>query len=150
MSIKEQILKSIEIIVDAKLRRYKADKTLLSVVVSVENNGKYPDLNNKSKYPLNGATSIITIAEEYGETLGATGRLMTYEEAQIFKDVNSTILYGKYESGKFINYWLGSAYSDNSVWYVYGGGAEMGGQTYYRGGGDGVRPVIKISKSLIK
>ena len=50
MSIKEQILKSIETILDAKLRRYNADKTLLSVVVSVENNDKYVVLLDGSKY----------------------------------------------------------------------------------------------------
>ena len=60
-------------------------------------NGKYPDLNDETKYPKGNATSIVTTAKAYGTSLGVTGRLMTYEEANAFEGINSTILYGQYE-----------------------------------------------------
>ena len=116
--------------------------------------GKYPDLNDKSKYPLGSATSIITIAEEYGESLGATGKLMTYEEASILNNKSNdikNILYGKYESGKFINYWLGSAdYDVDYVWSVDGECSRLVSNLFDFADAFGVRPVIKISESLIK
>ena len=117
--------------------------------------GKYPDLNDKSKYPLGSATSIITIAEEYGESLGATGKLMTYEEASILNNKSDdikNILYGKYESGKFIKYWLGSAFSGSGdVWNADGDYSELYPfNNFLNVIYCGVRPVIKISESLIK
>ena len=95
---------------------------------SGENAGKYPNLNDKTTYPLGSATSIITTAEDYGESLDATGRLMTYEEANQLKISNSTIIYGQYESGKYLNYWLGSAYGSGGVWRVFGGEQQLGRQ----------------------
>ncbi|MBR5596656.1 MAG: hypothetical protein IKW30_04525 [Lachnospiraceae bacterium] len=50
MSIKEQILKSIEIIVDARLKGFKVDKTLPSVIVSTNDNGKYVISLNGNNY----------------------------------------------------------------------------------------------------
>lgn len=41
MSIKEELFKGTEVIVDAKLKRYKRDVTIPSVIMGVENNGKY-------------------------------------------------------------------------------------------------------------
>ncbi len=112
-------------------------------------NGKYPNLNDKTTYPLGTATSIVTTAEAYGESLDVTGRLMTYEEANVLKDVNSTILYGKYETGKFLNYWLGSA-SDRSVVDYVSDGRELGASFYGDDGNYGVRPVVEVSASSIE
>ena len=111
-------------------------------------NGKYPNLNDKTTYPLGSATSIVTTAEAYGESLDVTGRLMTYEEASGLETSNSTIIYGRYESGKYLNYWLGSAYRGYSVWYVYGYDGTLGNYDYVSD--CGVRPVIEISASSIQ
>ena len=84
------------------------------------NETNYPlDLNNYS-IP-KGETSIVTIAKEYGESLGATGRLLSYEEANALKTENSTILCGEYD-GKSLDYWLGNANSNVLVWIVMGMG----------------------------
>ena len=50
MSIKEQIFKATEMIVDNKLKRFKVDKTLPSVVTSVEKDGKYVIVFDGSNY----------------------------------------------------------------------------------------------------
>ena len=81
----------------------------------------YPaDLNDTEKYPIpEGETSIVIIAKSYGESLGATGRLMTLEEVEALggsRDEYSTL-----GCPDFINstdYWLGSAYSYQRVWDV--------------------------------
>ena len=41
MSIKEDLFKATEIIVDTKLKKYKTDITIPSVIMGIENNGKY-------------------------------------------------------------------------------------------------------------
>lgn len=95
----------------------------VSGIAYPDTNGKYPDLNNEVKYPIGNATSIITTAKAYGESLGAKGRLMTVEEV--------IALGGKIESNStsdcpdFINtqaFWLGSAIGEKTVWHVFGNG----------------------------
>ena len=113
---------------------------------------KYPDLNDVEKYPIGSATSIITIAKNYGVNLGAEeGRLMTYEEAKALQtDEYSDILYGKKTEIGYLNYWLSSAQNKNDVWSSVGEGSRLGSYGFSIGGGFGVRPVIKVSKSSIQ
>ena len=110
--------------------------------------GKYPDLNNETKYGR--GSDVIAKAKAYGkDVLGAKeGRLMTYEEAKkLNTDDYSKILYGTNTEKGYLNYWLGSAYSDGSVWNVY---SELHKDAFDFELFYGVRPVIKVSKSLIK
>ena len=112
--------------------------------------GKYPDLNDETKYPKGDATSIVTTAKEYGSKLGATGRLMTYEEADTLRTTaNTDILYGN-KDGKKLNYWLGSAHNYSSVWSVYGEFSSLYGSDFIDGLGFGVRPVLEVLTSSIK
>ena len=117
----------------------------------------YPvDLNN---YKLNDSevqakikpTDATEVAKKYGSNLGVTGRLMTYEEAaSLDVSATSSILYGQYEEGKFLNYWLGSAdFGVDVVWYVDGGLGGLSGD-YFNGSYFGVRPVIEVSASSIQ
>ena len=74
------------------------------------------------------ATSAVGKAIAYGESLGATGRLMTKSEAENLQTDYSKILYG---TGKgYLNYWLGtsSSYSSVNVWII--GGAFNGFLSY--------------------
>ena len=123
---------------------------------------KYPDLNDVNKYPIGGATSIITKAKEYGNDLGVTGRIMTYEEAKILETANSELLYGD-KAGNKLNYWLGSVNSAKEVWFVSGGACDCSGYvliSFSQFNGDwgefgddrsefGVRSVIEVPKSSI-
>ena len=113
---------------------------------------KYPDLNDETKY--GSGSPVIAKAKAYGESLGVTGRLMTYEEARALEKDYSDILYGKNIEKGYLNYWLGSADDENGVKYVRGennliyGSYSTNSSTlngYY-----GVRPVIKVPKSLIQ
>ena len=113
--------------------------------------GKYPDLNDVDKYPIGNATSIITTAQKYGSDLGVTGRLMTYEEAKALRTDYSEILYGKNIEKGYLNYWLSSVCTEVNVWRVDGSYDSLDYRSYYGGAGIfGVRPVIKVSKSLIQ
>ena len=111
-----------------------------------DTNGKYPDLNNEAKYGT--GSSVIAKAKAYGASLGVTGRLMTYEEAEALKTDYSEILYGNKDGNK-LNYWLSSAEDENLVVGVYGVysysdiGSFDGGLNY------GARPVINVPKSSI-
>ena len=79
---------------------------------------KYPDLNDETKYGT--GSDVIAKAKAYGASLKATGRLMTYEEANVLETPNySEILCGNKDGNK-LNYWLGSAYSENGMWIVHG------------------------------
>ena len=104
----------------------------------------YPaDLNDVNKYPIGSATSIITKAQKYGSDLfGVSGRLMTEKEAT---KLQSEILYGNE-----LNYWLGSANSENEVFCVLGGGGYFSIYNFDDDYSCGVRPVIKVSKSLLQ
>ena len=113
-------------------------------------NGKYPNLNDKTTYPLGTATSIVTTAEDYGKSLNSTGRLITYEEAEALGNVNLTILYGKYETGKFLRYWLGSAKSNIGSVYGVLGDYGVSGDVYANPNLYGVRPVVEVSISSIE
>ena len=114
------------------------------------NNYKLDDTEVQSKIK---STDAIEVAKRYGITLGATGRLMTYEEARALDTADySGILYGlNTEKGYLnLNYWLGSAYSEFAVWFASGEGSYL---EFYNFSGDitcGARPVIKVSKSLVK
>ena len=123
----------------------------------------YPaDLNDVEKYPIpdTETKSVIKKAQEYGNKLsGATGRLMTYEETnKLDTDDYSKILYGTNTEKGYLRYWLGSANNGFTANYVNGlinvgshdwdesnFGALPIEYTYF-----GVRPVITVSKSLIK
>ena len=112
--------------------------------------GKYPDLNDETKYPKGDATSIVTTARKYGESLGTTGRLMTYEEANTLKTTNSEILYGN-KDGKILSYWLGSVYNSGNVWSVNSTSSSLAATIFALGNqGGGIRPVIEVSISSIK
>ena len=50
MSIKEDLFKATEIIVDTKLKKYKTDITIPSVIMGIENNGKYKITLDGSNY----------------------------------------------------------------------------------------------------
>ena len=113
-----------------------------------DTNGKYPDLNNEAKYGT--GSSVIAKAKAYGESLGVTGRLMTYEEAKALKTDYSEILYGLNTEKGYLNYWLGSADSGGSVWYVDGGGSFLlDDNTFVSAYSIGGRPVIEVPKSSI-
>ena len=95
------------------------------------------------------STSAVGKAIAYGRELsGATGRLMTYNEAQT---LNSEILCGKYTTDG-LDYWLSTtcvADDGDYVWLVSNsfGGLFTG---IWHGHELGVRPVIEVPKSLIK
>ena len=126
-----------------------------------ESDGKtYRNLNNIE----NDAATAVNAAKNYGNKLGGTGRLLTYEEVLQLAPGASTsqnsitgdyadILIGTYVKQQinghgYMYYWLGSAYRSGSVWLVYGDYSNLGGNVFsYR---RGVRPVIEISKSSVK
>ena len=122
----------------------------VSGIAYPDTNGKYPDLNNEAKYGT--GSSVIAKAKAYGASLGVTGRLMTYEEAEkLNTDHYSTILYGTYKEGLYLNYGLGSAATvEDRVWLVGGVYSTLTPGGLLDNDSCGVRPVIKVSKSLIK
>ena len=96
----------------------------------------------------------IEIARRYAsETFGVTGKLMTLEEIcseEIGANSEGNTTYG---CPLFINstdYWLGSAISDDSVWFVAGEGSFVVSDIYSGGGYYGVRPVIEVSTFSIE
>lgn len=97
----------------------------------------------------NDTGSAVYKANSYAKSLGATsGRLLTYEEANSLKDSYSDIIFVTYGASKF--YWLGSAYSTNYVWLVLGDDSDLYSFYFSTANSYGVRPVIEISKDLIK
>ena len=102
--------------------------------------------NETTIYPLNlnncavleGTTSIITKAKEYGKTFETDGRLITIEEIKkLGGNVSSNSSSG---CPKYINsqaYWIGSAENDFNVWFVYGEYGDLNPGIYeggdYRG-----------------
>ena len=106
----------------------------------------YPyNLNNTATLANTGA---IAIAKAYGTAKGGEGRLMTYEEANELKNTNSAMIYET--NTTLLKYWLGSAYGTNYVWVVYGVNHDVGHGSFSDTSYYGVRPVIEISKDLIK
>ena len=112
-----------------------------------DTNGNYPDLNNEAKYGT--GSSVIAKAKAYGASLGVTGRLMTYEEAKALQTDYSEILYGLNTEKGYLNYWLGSAFSENKVWFVFGESSSLGNGNFFSVNFCGVRPVIEVPKSSI-
>lgn len=110
------------------------------------------DLNN---YTIpDGETSIITIANAYGEKIGGSGtigRLMTMEEVGSLGGAKDT---GKTSNcPSWINttsYWLGSGTSYSYAGCVWGSVKDYGGYNYDNSTDYGVRPVIEILKSKIE
>ena len=108
----------------------------------------YPyNLNNTAT---SANTDAIAIAKAYGTAKGGEGRLMTYEEANELKTTNSTMIYGTNTTAGYLNSWLGSASSTDSVWFVYGRRSSLDGIRFSYANYCGVRPVVEISKDLIK
>ena len=95
-------------------------------------------------------TDAIAIARAYGTAKGGEGRLMTYEEANELKDINSEMIYGTNTTAGYLNSWLGSADNANGVWGVVGGGSFLHQYAFGDYRSFGVRPVVEISKDLIK
>ena len=87
-------------------------------------------------------------AYQYGVKLGGTGRLLTYSEADKLDNdnYNYAMIYGDSTNG-YLEYWLGSAYYADYVWYVDGDCGEFYGNAYDDDSCCGVRPVVEISKS---
>ena len=101
------------------------------------------------------ATDAIGKAKSYGRSKGAvSSRLLSYEEANALKSKASsntkidTMLWGKANTANgYLNYWLGSAYGTNSVWYVRGGSGGLYHVDFSGSNNRGVRPVITVLKS---
>ena len=109
------------------------------------------DLNTKATIKED-TTSAVYKAIKYGETLGATGRLMLKSEADdLNNDEYRDILYGKNgkSSGTYLNYWLGSAFFTSSVWFVLGSSSSLFDNDFDDGSVFGVRPVVEVLKSNI-
>lgn len=97
----------------------------------------------------NDTGSAVYKANSYAKSLGATsGRLLTYEEANSLKDSYSDIIFVTYGASKL--YWLGSAIDTDFVWGVDGRSSYLGSSNFSYASLFGVRPVIEISKDLIK
>ena len=108
----------------------------------------YPyNLNNTAT---SANTDAIAIAKAYGTAKGGEGRLMTYEEANELKDINSEMIYGTNTTAGYLNSWLGSAGSADGVWVVRGDGSYLNFFSFSITFRSGVRPVVEISKDLIK
>ena len=97
-----------------------------------------------------GVTSVITIAKKYGESLGVTGRLMILKEIVALGGDEEN----KTTSGcpDYINseiFWLGTGYDVGMGMY---GVLSVEGdrKVFSTSNGSGVRPVIEVSKDLIK
>ena len=115
------------------------------------------------------SNNALLRARKYGQDLGGTGRLLTYDEANTNDSTNclfktskmETILYGRYtgddqvggSSGNgYLYYWLASSYEDynNCVWYVWGSSGYLRGVDYDNTGIFGIRPVIEVDESVVQ
>ena len=144
-----------DILLLAKYNLKEENGTLKQDTSGANNECVFSSVNywsSETSYPLNlnnytipeGATSIVIIAKKYGQLLGVTGRLMTYEEADALKKIDSTILYKNK-----LNYWLGSACAEDGAWYVdsdsIGSLLTNSFDSLY-----GVCPIIKVPVALIQ
>jgi len=112
-------------------------------------NGKYPDLNDETTYPKGEATSIITVAKDYGTSLEVAGRLMTVEEVvALGGSLSDFSTAGCPDFVNTTNFWLGNAGDYNYVTFVSVGTEEITAYDYDCGL-NGVRPVIEVPKSSI-
>lgn len=109
------------------------------------------------------SNNALLRARKYGQDLGGTGRLLTYDEANtsdttncLFKtDAMQTILYGTYTGSDqvgegFLSYWLATTtrYTNEQVYLVQD--SRVGAVAYSSENGYGVRTVIEVSESLIQ
>ena len=102
---------------------------------------------NKISIP-EGVTSIITTAKKYGESLNVEGRLMTYKETKVLQTHYNDIL-----SSDPLTYWLASTFGTSSGVWDKGSarvGLKNGNYGFAYSATCGVRPVIKVSKSLVQ
>ena len=125
----------------------------------------YTDLNDEDKYGVAGSGTVIDRAKTYATSTvnpNATGRLLTYEEADELKDCYGNMIYGKANqvsgstSGGGLSYWLSSARGSNFVMYV---GGNWGTPGFAEGLVDddrmttddfsGVRPVVTVPKTVL-
>ena len=113
-----------------------------------KNESPYFNLNTYQAVQ-NDTGSAVYKANSYAKSLGATsGRLLTYEEANSLKDSYSDMIYVTYGESKF--YWLGSARNASSVWNVNGHSGSLNSSYFGYTDVYGVRPVIEVSKDLLK
>lgn len=102
------------------------------------------------------ATDAIGKAKSYGRSKGAvSSRLLSYEEANALKSkessnakIKSMYRENANTTDGFLYYLLGSAYSTEYVWSVYGDRGALY-DSYFVRGPCGVRPVITVLKSKI-
>ena len=124
----------------------------VSGIAYPDTDGKYPDLNDETKY--GSGSDVIDKAKAYGNKIfGVPGRLMTKEEAEELKPNYKEILYGKNTEKGYLNYWLGSAHNYRFLCVVAGELGVSGSFPCDNDGNDGTygaRPVIKVSKSLVQ
>ena len=109
----------------------------------------YPyNLNNTATFV---NTDAIAIAKAYGTTKGGEGRLMTLEEVVSLGGDNKNDTTENCPSWiNSSNFWLGSAYGAGHVWSVGGSVGHLDANDFSQNRYCGVRPVIEISKDLIK
>ena len=111
------------------------------------------DLNN---YQIpEGVTSIVTTAKAYGQSLGVTGRLITIEEIiSLGGDLTGNpTTSGTKNCPDYINtqrFWFGSANVSYGEWSVYATVEKTIARASFSTDSFGVRPVIEVSKDLIK
>ena len=101
------------------------------------------------------STSALYKAMAYGESLGATGRLMLKSEADTLRvSATSAILYGEYSDGDKVPYWLGTGTKIDGGQQVFDSGwNQYVGATYTpytNNSKNGVRPLVVVSKSSIE
>ena len=109
----------------------------------------YPyNLNNTAT---SANTDAIAIAKAYGTAKGVEGRLMTIDEVEALGGDKENYNIENCPSWiKSSNFWLGSAGNADCVWFVNGSYGHYGNGTFALTNYCGVRPVIEISKDLIK
>ena len=98
-----------------------------------------------------GIPNAVLAAQFYGTAKGATGRLMTYVEAnEILNGGDSTmikILGGGWDDETkpvgWLYWWLGDAAGMSEVWYVYAMNSSLMNQSY--DGSKGVRVVLEVN-----
>ena len=123
------------------------------------------DLNDEAKYGTSGEGSALSKAKSYAtDTLdlnpNATGRLLTYEEANALKDSYGDMLLGRANkqgensANYFLIYWLSSVseYSgdEGSIWCVCGDTGNFNESDCIDNiRNAGVRPVVTVPKTAI-
>ena len=103
------------------------------------------------------ATDAIGKAKSYGRSKGAvSSRLLSYEEANALsvKIDSNTKIDAMYRgtantANGYLYYWLGSAFSTNDVWLVFGDDGILVDYGFSCSSAIGVRPVITVLKSKI-